>query len=203
MTRIAPALLLLPLLMAACSDQSAPAPTISDAPPEVVPASEAPLTPVATPTGGPGSRYTSLKDCKVVELREEEDWSVSRCAGPGGYGLMVDYGDARDDLRLIRPGGKTVELGLLQLSGGGFNALGDTVEWRGSGEGAAFAPTALIVRNNAVESPERPEQPTPFLVVIDLAQSCVVAQVRPTSGQNEQARKLADGPKQPCLKGRP
>ena len=165
-------------------------------------ATETVPTAIETASSAAASRYTSLKDCKVEELREDEDWSVSRCAGPGGYGLMVDYGDARDDLRLVRPGGKPIELGLLQLNGGGFNSLGDAVEWRGSGAGAAFKPTALIVRNNAVESPERPEQPTGFLVVIDLAQACVVAQIRPSAGHNEAARRIADGPKQPCLKGR-
>lgn len=203
MRRIAPLLSLLPLLLAACSDQSEPGPTASEAAlPEPAVTDEA-ASPAATATGGPESRYTSLKDCKLEELREEEDWSVSRCTGPGGYTLMVDYGDARDDLRLIKPGGKPVELGLLALTGGGFNALGDVVEWRGSGAGEMFRPAALIVRNNAVETPERPEQPTAFLVVVDLSQACVVAQVRPMSGQNEAARKVADGPKQPCLKGSP
>ena len=127
---------------------------------------------------------------------------MSRCSGPGGFSLMVDYGDARDDLRLIKPGAKPVELGLLALNNGGFNSLGDAVEWRGSGAGEAFKPAALIVRNNAVENPERPERPTALLVVIDLAQGCVVAQVRPRPSQNEAARKIADGPRQPCLKGR-
>ena len=200
MNRIAPALSL--VLLAACSGQSEPTATGTDSPAATGATTQASDGPATAPAFGPVSHYTSLKDCKVEELREDEDWSVSRCAGPGGYGLIVDYGDARDDLRLVRPGGKPIELGLLQLNGGGFNSLGDAVEWRGTGAGAAFKPTALIVRNNAVESPERPEQPTGFLVVIDLAQACVVAQIRPSAGHNEAARRIADGPKQPCLKGR-
>ena len=187
------------LLLFACSDhkESAQAPAAepaSDPTQAAVTASE--------PAARPSSRYTSLKDCKVEQLREDEDWSVSRCSGPGGFSLMVDYGDARDDLRLIQSGAKPVELGLLALNNGGFNSLGDAVEWRGSGAGEAFKPAALIVRNNAVENPERPERPTALLVVIDLAQGCVVAQVRPRPSQNEAARKIADGPRQPCLKGR-
>lgn len=202
MNRIAPLLSILPLLLTACSGSDAPVPTATDAAIPVEASSEAQPAPAPTAVGGPDSRYTSLKDCKVVELREDEDWSVSRCGGPGGFALMVDYGDARDDLRLIRPGGQPVELGLLALNNGGFNSLGDAVEWRGSGAGEAFKPAALIVRNNAVESPERPEQPTAFLVVVDLTQACVIAQVRPSAAQNEAARKIADGPQQPCLKGR-
>lgn len=202
MNRIAPLFSILPLLLTACSGSDAPVPTASDAAIPMAASSEALPAPAPTAAGGPSSRYTSLKDCKVEQLREDEDWSVSRCSGPGGYSLMVDYGDARDDLRLIQSGAKPVELGLLALNNGGFNSLGDAVEWRGSGAGEAFKPAALIVRNNAVENPERPERPTALLVVIDLAQGCAVAQVRPRSGQNEAARKIADGPRQPCLKGR-
>lgn len=200
MIRIAPALPLI-LLLAACSEQSDPAPAGTDAAATGPAITEAASSPSATTAGGPASRYTSLKSCKLEELREEEDWSVSRCSGPGGYTVMVDYGDARDDLRLIKAGGMPVALGLIGLNGGGFNSLGDALEWRGSGDGGAFQPAMLIVRNNAVESPERPEQPTAFLVVVDLKQACVVAQVRPMNGQNEAARKIADGPQQPCLKG--
>ncbi len=197
--------LVLPLLLASCSDQTDPGeqvPVGTDASAPAGLETELSPAPPAGPASGPISRYTSFKDCRVVELRADEDWSVSRCAGPGGYSLMVDYGDARDDLRLVRKGGKPVALGLVRLGSGGFNALGDAAEWRGLAAGGAFVPTALIVRNNATDNPERPEQPTAFLVVIDLAQSCVVGQVRPMAGQNEQARKLADGPKLPCLKGR-
>lgn len=202
MNRIAPLFSILPLLLTACSGSDAPVPTASDAAIAMAASSEALPAPAPTAAGGPSSRYTSLKDCKVEQLREDEDWSVSRCSGPGGYSLMVDYGDARDDLRLIQSGAKPVELGLLALNNGGFNSLGDAVEWRGSGAGEAFKPAALIVRNNAVENPERPERPTALLVVIDLAQGCVVAQVRPRPSQNEAARKIADGPRQHCLKGR-
>ena len=156
--------------------------------------------PVESEPAGPQSRYTPLKNCKVVESKPEEDWSVSRCMGPGGFAVFVDYGDARDDLRLILPGGKRVPLALIALGGGGFNSLGDMFEWRGIGAGAAFEPTALIVRNQVVTSPERPEQMAARLVVVDLKQACVVAQIEPRPAQNEAARAVADGTRQPCLK---
>lgn len=202
MKRIA---LLALLLMAACSggDESAPAAaetglagagTSTDA----ANAAAAAATDTAA-SDGRTSRYTALKGCKVIDSREDEDWSVSRCAGPGGYTLYIDYGDARDDLRVQRTGADPVAIGLIALGSGGFNTLGDAVEWRGSGAGDGFAPTALIVRNSLVEDPERPDRPTGILVVIDLARGCAVAQVRPQSGQNEAARAIADGPKRPCL----
>ncbi len=192
------------LLLAACSggsgDQPPPSGTEGASPAmseDAAPVPGASADPASV--AGRTSRYTALKDCKVIDSREDEDWSVSRCAGPGGHTLYVDYGDARDDLRVARPGAEPVAIGLIALGGGGFNTLGDTVEWRGNGAGEAFAPTALIVRNSVVEDPERPDRPTAILVVVDLAQGCAVGQVRPQSGQNEAARVIADGPRKPCL----
>lgn len=192
------------LLLAACSggsgDQPAPAGTEGGGATMSEDAGPGPGD-SADPASAAGrtSRYSSLKDCKVIDSREDEDWSVSRCAGPGGHTLYVDYGDARDDLRVARPGAEPVAIGLIALGGGGFNTLGETVEWRGGGTGEFFAPTALIVRNSLVEHPERPDRPTGILVVVDLVQGCAVAQVRPQSGQNEAARAIADGPRKPCL----
>jgi hypothetical protein len=194
----------LALLLAACSSEKPAAAPSEGAEPalgsESVPATEAPDASAATAAANAiQSRYTSLKDCKVIEDGGGEDWSVSRCAGLGGYSLMVNYGDARDDLELHLAGKQPVLLGLTYLAGGGFNALGDTIEWRGTGAGAKFAPTAMILRNSAVQDPEHPERPTALLAVVDLKQACVVAQVNPQARQNEAARTIADGPRQRCL----
>jgi hypothetical protein len=183
------------LLLAACTDQAAPDPAASGTEVSVIESA----APSPAPVAGRVSHYTSLKDCKVVETGAGEDWSVSRCEGRGGIALKVLYDDARDDIQLLRPGQKAMDLALTSLAGGGFNTLDDTVEWRGTGEGGAFKPAALILRNSVVESPERPEQLTALLVVVDLTKGCVVAQVRPKAGQNEAARTIADGPPQPCL----
>ncbi|MFN3516021.1 MAG: hypothetical protein ACK4YM_02555 [Novosphingobium sp.] len=197
-------IVLLPLLLAACSGGGEPPPeaAASDA---ASPAAgeDAAAAARSAATGARRSRYSALKDCTVIDSAEDEDWSVSRCAGPGGFTLFVDYGDARDDLRIQRKGAEPVAVGLVALGGGGFNTLGDAVEWRGSGQGDAFVPAALIVRNRLVEDPEQPERPTGMLVVIDLARGCAVAQVRPQSGQNEAARAIADGPQRPCLGRKP
>ena len=192
----------LALLLASCSKSEPPAPAAS-ASGEVVeaaPSGTGEASDAVAATAGAVSQYTRLKDCKLIESGKDEDWSDSSCQGPGGYGLILAYGDARDDLRVVRPGQKPVELGLPYVAGGGFNTLGETVEWRGTGQGAAFRPTMLIVRNSSVQDPERPERATALLTVIDLARACVIAQVKPGAGQNEQARALADGPQQPCLK---
>lgn len=198
MTRLASASLA--LLLTACSSGEPTPATSENAAPVAASDGAVATSDASAATAGIQSRYTSLKTCKVVDSKEEEDWSVSRCDGLGGYSLFVDYGDARDDLRLVPPGGKPVSLEVIAHGGGGFNTLGDTVEWRGEGAGAAFKPSALIVRNQVVTSPERPEQMRGRLLVVDLKQACVVAQLEPRSAQNEAARAIADGAKRPCLK---
>ena len=186
------------LLLAACSQEasqpSEPAIEASSVPPAAAGTATAPAVPAFV------SRYTRLDDCKTVRTRDDEDWAVLRCQGQGGIGLTLNYADARDDLELVRPGKPPIQIGLPNLAGGGFNKLGDTIEWRGTGDGAAFTPLALIVRNNAIENAEMPERSTSFLAVIDLAQGCALAHVRPGEGQNERARKIADTPGQPCLR---
>ncbi|HEX4848878.1 MAG TPA: hypothetical protein VFV30_12095 [Novosphingobium sp.] len=196
------ALPLVALALGACSGgkPDAPATDVALVPSETAPAEAAtPVPDAAAAVMARTSQYTSLKDCKVIDDGGGEDWSVSRCAGLGGITLMINYGDARDDLELHLPGKQPTELGLPYLAGGGFNTLGDTVEWRGTGQGKAFRPSALIVRNHAVQDPEHPERPTALLAVIDLTKGCVVAQIKPQAGQNEAARALADGPPRPCL----
>jgi hypothetical protein len=198
------AVLSLVLSLAACSQQAEEA----KVPPPSGNATAATDTPVAgqpsTSAQAAISRYTSLKDCKVVRSGEEagEDWSESVCNGPGSWLLKVNYGDAREGLELIGPGPKRVTSepvsAELIAPGVGFNAFGEKVEWRVPGAGDAFDPAALIVRNSVTVDPETGRQES-FLLVADLAQWCLVAKVRPGAGQNEQARAIADGPRRACL----
>lgn len=187
------------VLLAGCSSEQPTAPEASETATAAASAAAAASPAAATlKAAARTSTYTALKDCSVVESNEEEDWSVSRCAGPGGWSLQIDYGDARDDAQLLHQGKPAQPLNLGALTGGAFNGLGDTAEWRGA---SADKPTALILRNNVSEDSEHTEVQTGVLLVVDLTQGCVVAQVRPQAGQNEKARVVADGPRQPCLKG--
>lgn len=185
--------------LAACSDQAEqPAPQQSTA--AAVPSEDAaPAIPASDAPAQRASRYSAFKDCRLVDSKEDEDWSVSRCSGPAGWSLQLDYGDAREDLRIVRAGEPSQPLGLPYLAGGGFNSLGDTAEWRGTGEGADFAPEVLIVRNHSNRDPESTDKQTALLEVIDLVQACVIAQIPPGPGQNEQARAEADKMERACL----
>jgi hypothetical protein len=190
------------LLLAACSKEAeqTPAPVASDVSAPSASDAAPPVLPASPPPAARISRYTKFKDCTLIKANEEEDWSISHCKGLGGYDLEIDYADARDDLVLMQRGERPSKLGIFELGLGGFNTLADTAEWRGRENSGSFKPTALIVRNRVSEDPENSGKQTAILVVIDLQQGCVIAQVRPRAMQNEAARAIADGPRRACLR---
>lgn len=192
------ALAVLPLL-AACSD-AGKAGERAAPPTATPPAANTAATTAATETAAtPVSRYTSLKDCVETEsgAGRGEDWAISRCPGQGEWTLLRDYGDAREYLRLGRGTEEPVQVA---MGYSGFNTLGETIEWRGTGAGDAFAPSTLILRNFVSEDPEHSERQTALLMVIDLGRRCVIGEVRPGADQNERARAIADAPGRACRK---
>lgn len=190
----------LALLAAACGSQ-APEPEDDREPaaspaaePQIEAATEAPATP------GRISRYTSLKKCRQLELEEDEGgWSLQRCKGEGGYGLLVSEGDLRQNILLETP--KTLgkdnarSLDLSKGTGGGFSRVGDTAEWRGP-SARAFKPDVLIVRFGVADDAERPDRETSWLLVFALKDGnpCLVDRIAPGAGQSDAARLRADGP---------
>jgi len=199
--------LLLPLLLAACSqtpeDPAKQAESMDTPTPAASGSAPAAFPPAAEAMA---SQYTSLKDCKVVRSGEGEgeNWSESLCDGLGGWRLAVNYGDARESMDLFGAGWKGVTSEPATANsvshGAGFNAFGEQVEWRGHGEGDTFKPIALIVRNSVTVDPETGRRES-LLLVADLAQRCLIAKVQPGPGQNEKARAIADGPRRACLPG--
>jgi hypothetical protein len=196
------------LALAACSKGTDPAPeAINSGEPTAIASDAAGSTQPAAPTiaapAGPVSQYTSLKKCKVIDDGGGEDWSTSRCQGLGGYTLQLNYFDARESLDVIR-GGKVIgEMKLWLRGGGGFNALGDTVEWRGTMQSGAFVPRALIVRNYVVRDASQPERSVGVLEVVDLTRGCMAGSVEPGADQNAAARALADAPPEKCVSYQP
>jgi hypothetical protein len=184
------------LALAACGKPAEPEPAepTNGAAAAPVPASEM-VASTAAPV--PVSRYTSLKQCKVTRSAPDEDWSESRCDGVGGWALQLDYGDLRENVQVLRAGRPPLDLNLGALTGGAFNSLGDAIEWRAPGAGQP--PAALILRNSVSEDVNQPERLTAYLVVADLTQGCVVANVRPSADQNGAARAVADGPRRACV----
>lgn len=173
-------------LMSACSPAAPPAED------EAGPAASAER--VETEPAERQFRYTRLTGCTLTRSAPEEaGFFEHECPGEGGYRLRHVEADLRENLLVLAPGGGEHSLGLPALAAGAFSSTGDTVEWRGETSAGGFAPTALIVRQSAVEDPD-PEVPEmSYLVVAKLAPTpCVIARVPPGPDQNERARAAAD-----------
>ena len=149
------------------------------------------------------SVFTKLepKACRLVEenLGAGPYW-IRRCKGPAGWRLDWSEDDLREDLTLIAADGRETELRLTELvANGAFNSLGATIEWRGR---AATKPDMLIVRTSVANAASPGGPDISRLAVVRLTgRPCVVAIVGPGPKQNQEARKLADGPMPACISG--
>lgn len=149
------------------------------------------------------SVYTSLAgvDCRVIEIDEESESSVSRCPGVAGHVLKVLEGDLRMSIDIVTPDGREHPLNYWSVVTSGFSSLGPRAEWRMRGE----QPTALIVRVNASEDPERPERTTSYLAVAKITPTgiCVTDRIAPAPNANEAAQRAADASaSRPCAQTR-
>ena len=150
--------------------------------------------------GNPGrvSAFTQLDDkaCgKENVIEETGDWD-RRCAGAGGYALQWGSGDLREDLEVIKDG-KSIDLEIpSKVSGGAFDSLGKTIEWRGPAGGE---PEVLVVRVHVVVDVEGKSDSGRLAVIRLGEQPCIVAVVAPQAGQSDKARAIADGKLPDCL----
>lgn len=143
------------------------------------------------------SVYTTLADkqCKTLELNvEESGYYRGRCPGTGGYKLELIEGDLRQTINVIAPNRKKYELSLWTNVSSAFSAVGDKAEWRVMTEKGKITPVALIVRFNASENPDNPNQMTSYLVVSKITANdiCITDVVKPGSDANAKAQELAD-----------
>jgi hypothetical protein len=147
------------------------------------------------------SVYTSLEEsaCRVVERDEETGDTSSRCPGAAGHALLVHDGDARMSVDVVAPGGRAHPLRYWGVITSAFSSLGPRAEWRMRNG----APIALIVRVNAFENPEVPDQATSYLAVAKLTarETCVTDRIPPSATANEAARQAADrSASKPCMR---
>jgi hypothetical protein len=150
----------------------------------------------------PRSVYTNLGDkfCRLIKSDATEAGEYfGRCPGTGGYHLLLAEGDLRQNLTVVTPLGKQHSLELWTIVSSAFSSLGQKAEWRVKGQ----KPIALIVRYNASEDVDHPDNRTSFLVVTKItpAEICVTHKIAPGPRANEEARELADeATNKPCLK---
>ena len=154
----------------------------------------------------PTSTYTNLgeKFCRTLKSSDAEGGEyVGRCPGIAGFTLLVTEGDLRQNVTVVTPKGAKHSLELWSVVSSAFSSLGPKAEWRVKRVKNKTTPTALIVRYNASENPDKPEQTTSYLAVIKITTTeiCVTDKVSPGARANEEARKLADeSATKPCLK---
>jgi hypothetical protein len=155
------------------------------------------VTPILAQTIKYESVYTNLsgKSCKTLEQSDEgTGWYRGECKGVGGYKLQVTEGDIRQSIDVVAPNKKRYELNLTGNVSPAFSSVGEKAEWRVTRKGKTIAPVALIVRYNASENSEKPEQNTSYLVVVKITKNsaCVTDVVKPSVNANAEARVLAD-----------
>ena len=153
------------------------------------------------------SLYTDLgeKKCKTLEVNNEgAGYSIQQCPGVAGYKIIIEEGDLRQTIKVVRPNGSKHDLGLaMTIGGGGFSHVGPRAEWRVKTQSGKTVPVALIVRFNVSENAEDATKETSYLAVAKITpqQICLTDSVKPGPGQNEEARRLADSSAtKPCLR---
>lgn len=150
------------------------------------------------------SVYTDLSAarCKTVKVDKESGSSVQKCAGVGGYSLLVEDDDLRQSVTVLTPGGERHPLNYWQVITTAFSSVGDKAEWRVERKGGEARPIALIVRVYASENPDSPGDRTSYLAVakITAGKICVTQRVKGGAAANEEARRAADASAdKPCL----
>lgn len=144
------------------------------------------------------SVYTSLEKCRLLSTHPETGGTVQRCPGVAGHALEVADDDARMSIDVVTADRRRHPLNYWGVITGNFSSLGPRAEWRLRGS----RPIALIVRVNANENPDRPNERTSYLAVarISPGRICVTDRIRPSADANVRARRAADrSAGRPCL----
>ena len=104
------------------------------------------IAPSAAPAEAISSLYTSLDlaQCRDAKPEEMKDYgSVSICPGQDGIDVRVAEGDLR---MFVSYGPDAAKQTAAYETIPRFNAIGETLEWRGARQGMAWKPFATILR---------------------------------------------------------
>ena len=152
------------------------------------------------------SVYTPLaeKQCKAIKGPDPQTNDYEgHCRGVAGYTLIVTEGDLRQNVIVVTPRGAKHSLDLWDVISGGFSSVGAKAEWRMVHQNKKLVPVALIIRYNANEDPESPNNQSSYLAVTKITESeiCVTDKIMPGPKANEEARVAGDAAaNKPCLK---
>ena len=95
---------------------------------------------------------------------------------------------------MIAPDGKQHDLDYWTVITHHFSSVGEKAEWRLDVAGSSKTPIALIVRVNAYENPDRPEEVTSYLAVAKITKDsiCVTDRIQASGTENVAARGAGD-----------
>jgi hypothetical protein len=152
------------------------------------------------------SVYTPLeaKQCRTIktETTGAGDYE-GRCPGVAGYSLTLLEGDLRQNIIVNTPNRAKHSLELWDVISGGFSSVGPKAEWRIASQNGKLSPVALIIRYNASENPDNPNQRTSYLAVAKITANeiCITDKIFAGANANTQARRAADSAaNKTCLK---
>ena len=138
---------------------------------------------------------TAVKKCKVVDRapKDEGSWTTWQCAGVRGYVVRIAEDDLRHNVSIGRTFKEAQDSAVAKHQFPGFNAIGDTLEWR-MFKGRPFATIQRWTLFDAAGA----GKPVPYglMVVTRLNPTCHAAyvDVRANAGTNANAiaRNAAD-----------
>ena len=78
----------------------------------------------------PDSLYTDLVDCELLSIQADSNAATTRCAGVGGYQLLVFDDDARMSIAVLDRAKRQFDLDYWSVITSSFSSLGAKAEWR-------------------------------------------------------------------------
>lgn len=157
--------------------------------------------------GGPGGELASTRlDPDDPTCRPTE--GALRCAGPGGYALLLADEEGRAVLTLVDADGTGHPVDAAHATRhAGPSRFGDHAEWWTVGRGRRIAPTALVVTHVAVrpDGPRNSAGERLDLLVVKLGDEVCITDLVPAAPQARvEARRLAQSAaSRPCLESGP
>lgn len=143
------------------------------------------------------SAYSSLygKNCTLEFVEKITGASITRCAGVGGFQLLVASDDERMSVSVVDPSKKEHPLNYWEVVTPAMATLDDTAEWRVVKGRKGIVPVALIVGVKSLDQsdPDRPKK-IPLIAIAKITdrETCVVAVIPNCKKATEKARKEAD-----------
>ncbi len=152
------------------------------------------------------SMYSDLygKTCKVIEHDKLSGATVRRCAGVGGYSLLVREAHAQTSVDIVTPARAVYALDYWEVVTPGLAHVGRKAEWRVEQRAGRLVATGLLVRldtsNPTVHGPRLAPGAILTAARIESDGACVVYQgnAAPRSA-DATARAAAANPRSKCL----